>query len=78
MHKAVFCENCGNLIATGNKDEVKIQHRGRTIRVYGSVSVSIQCEKCGRENIVDNKDLCGLCGNDAALSPGETSHARCV
>ena len=65
MRKMLFCKVCGFPIAEIDGDGVKIKHRGRTIIAYGSVS--IQCEKCGKERFLSAQDLRRLCGNDAAV-----------
>lgn len=74
MHRAFFCIECGNPIATMDGGEIRIQHRGRIIRVHGSVSII--CEKCGKENQVEQKDLRRLCGHNPALPSGEKGDAQ--
>lgn len=72
MRSAIFCKSCGNLIATADNMEIKIQHRGRIIRVYGSAA--IQCEKCGRENQIAQEDLRRLCRDNSSVPCGEGGH----
>lgn len=74
MRNAIFCKSCGNLIATADNMEIKIQHRGRIIRVYGSAA--IQCEKCGRENQIAQEDLRRPCGDNTTVSDGTSGHAQ--
>lgn len=76
MHRAFFCIECGNPIATMDGGEIKIQHRGRIIRVHGSVSII--CEKCGKENRVEQKDLRGLCSDHTAVPSGPAGDAASV
>lgn len=76
MHGAIFCIECGNLIATTDGTELRIQHRGRIIYLHGSAS--IQCEKCGRVTKIDTENLRRLCGDDTTMFTCEKGDARCV
>lgn len=76
MHRAVFCKSCGNMIATTDGNEIKIQHRGRTIRVHGSASIT--CENCKEDTYIDTKCVRRLCGDNATMLACETGDARCV
>lgn len=76
MHRAFFCKSCGNMIATTDGNEIKIQHRGRTIRVHGSASIT--CENCKEDTYIDTKCVRRLCGDNATMPACETGDARCV
>lgn len=71
MHRAVFCKSCGNMIATTDGNEIKIQHRGRTIRVHGSASIT--CENCKEDTYIDTKCVRRLCGDNATMPACETA-----
>lgn len=72
MGRAIFCKSCGNMIASTDGGEIKIQHRGRIIRVHGTASVV--CEKCGKETNIVAKNICRLCRDNAAVPASQAGN----
>lgn len=51
MNKLWVCDGCGIPIATEKDGILTIKHRGRTIKIFGSVVVT--CEKCQHETKIE-------------------------